>query len=101
MTPVGRADDGDRSSLGLGNSCIPSVGASGHTQWRETMWRTRLVTAAVLSSVMLATASAGGNAQIGSLRKKAEEAKKKLEEAGKKTDSAKARPDSGTAKVDT
>jgi outer membrane protein OmpA-like peptidoglycan-associated protein len=64
------------------------------------MWRTRLVTVAVLSSLVVAPTIAHG--QIGSLRRKAEEAaKKKLEEAGKKPDSAKAKPDSAKAKADT
>jgi outer membrane protein OmpA-like peptidoglycan-associated protein len=64
------------------------------------MWRTRLVTVAVLSSLGVAPTIAHG--QIGSLRRKAEEAaKKKLEEAGKKPDSAKAKPDSAKAKADT
>ena len=57
------------------------------------MWRTRVVTAAVLSSLVLATTPAPGNGQIGALRQKAEEAKKKLEDAKKKADSAKAKPD--------
>lgn len=65
------------------------------------MWRTRLVTGAVVAGLVLATAPATGQAQIGSIRKKAEEAKKKLEEATKKTDSAKAKPDSTKAKADT
>jgi OmpA-OmpF porin, OOP family len=66
------------------------------------MWRTRWVMAAVLfSSALLTATPAIGNAQIGSLRKKAEEAKKKLEEAGKKPDSAKAKTDSAKAKTDT
>src|SRR5689334_13584243 len=66
------------------------------------MWRTRWVVAAVLvSSALLTATPAIGNAQIGSLRKKAEEAKKKLEEAGKKPDSAKAKPDTANAKADT
>ena len=64
------------------------------------MWRTRLVTAAVLSFLALATSPATGHGQIGSIRKKAEEAKKKLEDAAKKTDSAKARPDTAKAKAD-
>ena len=65
------------------------------------MWRTRLVTAIVLSTLVLTAVPATGHGQIGALRKKAEDAKKKLEEAGKKTDSAKAKPDSAKAKADT
>jgi hypothetical protein len=61
-----------------------------------------LVTAAVLfSSVVLTATPAIGNAQIGSLRRKAEEAKKKLEEAAKKPDSAKAKTDTAKTKADT
>jgi outer membrane protein OmpA-like peptidoglycan-associated protein len=59
-----------------------------------------LVTVAVLSSLVVAPTIAHG--QIGSLRRKAEEAaKKKLEEAGKKPESATAKPDSAKAKADT
>ena len=64
------------------------------------MWRTRLVTAVVLSSLALPGLPAIGHGQIGSLRKKAEEAKKKLDEAAKKTDSAKAKPDTAKGKTD-
>ena len=74
------------------------------------MWRTRLVTAAVVSSIVLAAAPSAGRAQLGSLRQRAEEAakkkadeaaKKELEKAGKKTDSAKAKPDTAKSKADT
>ena len=63
------------------------------------MWPTRLIRAAVLSSMVLASAPTIGHGQIGALRRKAEEeAKKKLEQAGKKPDSAaKAKPDSAKA----
>ena len=65
------------------------------------MWRTRLVTAAVLSSLLLSAAPTIGHGQIGALRRKAEEeAKKKLEAAGKKADSAKAKADTSKAKAD-
>src|SRR6266542_1666587 len=58
------------------------------------MWRARLFTAAVLCSSVVFTATPTiGNAQIGALRKKAEEAKKKVEDATKKPDSAKAKAD--------
>ncbi len=66
------------------------------------MWRTRLIRAAVLTSIVLAAAPTIGHGQIGGLRRKAEEeAKKKLEAAGKKPDSAKAKMDSAKAKADT
>ncbi len=66
------------------------------------MWRMRLVTAAVLSTTVLAATPAISGAQIGSIRRRAEEeAKKKLEEAAKKSDSAKARPDAAKGKADT
>jgi hypothetical protein len=66
------------------------------------MWRTRLIRAAVLTSIVLAAAPTIGHGQIGALRRKAEEeAKKKLEASGKKPDSAKAKIDSAKAKADT
>jgi hypothetical protein len=66
------------------------------------MWRTRLIRAAVLTSIVLAAAPTIGHGQIGALRRKAEEeAKKKLEASGKKPDSAKAKMDSAKAKADT
>ena len=66
------------------------------------MWRTRLIRAAVLTSIVLAAAPTIGHGQIGALRRKAEEeAKKKLEAAGKKPDSTKAKTDSAKAKADT
>ena len=66
------------------------------------MWRTRLIRAAVLTSIVLAAAPTIGHGQIGALRRKAEEeARKKLEASGKKPDSAKAKMDSAKAKADT
>ena len=73
------------------------------------MWRSRLVTAVVLSSMVLTSAPSVGRAQLGSLRQKAEEAaKKKADEAAKKAaegakkaDSSKAKGDSAKAKPDT
>jgi OOP family OmpA-OmpF porin len=65
------------------------------------MWRTRLLRAVVLSGVVLTATPTIGRAQIGALRKKAEEAKKKVEDAAKKSDSVKAKPDSVKAKADT
>lgn len=66
------------------------------------MWRRRLITAGVLSSLMMAAAPTIGHGQIGALRRKAEEeARKKLEAAGKKADSAKAKSDTAKAKADT
>src|SRR5207237_4938159 len=65
------------------------------------MWQMRLVTAAVLSTTVLPVTPVMSGAQIGSIRRRAEEeAKKKLEEAGKKSDSAKAKPDTAKAKAD-
>ena len=65
------------------------------------MWGMRLVTAAVLSATLLAATPVMGGAQIGSIRRRAEEeAKKKLEEAARKPDSARAKPVSAKAKAD-
>ena len=66
------------------------------------MWRKRLITAAVLTSLVMAAAPTIGHGQIGALRRKAEEeARKKLEAAGNKADSAKAKSDTAKAKADT
>ena len=64
------------------------------------MLRMRLVTAAVLSSILMSTTPAIGGAQLGAIRRKAEEAaRKKIDEDAKKSaDSAKAKPDSAKAK---
>jgi OOP family OmpA-OmpF porin len=65
------------------------------------MWRTRLVTAAVLSSLLLAAAPTIGHGQIGALRRRAEEEARKKIEAGKKADSVKTKVDTAKAKGDT
>ena len=57
------------------------------------MFRKRLVFMVMLSALAVAGTPATGTAQLGALRKKAEEAKKKVEESAKKADSAKAKPE--------
>ncbi len=47
------------------------------------MWKIRLVAMAALSGLMLAVTPSPSSAQLGSLRKKAEEAKKKIEDSKK------------------